>query len=61
MSEQTRLLVEQNKANARPHLEMGLSRGYIGNEEEGHRINLFKINITKGHRPGHCGGSEGAV
>lgn len=52
MSEQTRLLVEQNKGNAWPHLEMGLSRGYIGNEEEGYRINLFKINITnKGTGP----------
>lgn len=52
MSEQTRLLVEQNKASAWPRLEIGLSKSFIGNREDGFKISQFKIKINnKGTGP----------
>ena len=52
MSEQTRLLVEQNKASAWPHLEIGLSKGFAGNDQDGYKITNFRIHIdNKGTGP----------
>jgi len=52
MSEQTRLLVEQNKASAWPRLEIGLSKSFIGNREDGFKISRFMVKINnKGTGP----------
>lgn len=52
MSEQTRLLVEQNKASAWPHIEIDLNKGFVGNREDGFKINQFEVVITnKGTGP----------
>ena len=52
MSEQTRLLVEQNKASAWPHLEIGLNKSFLGNDEDGFEITQFEIKVeNKGTGP----------
>lgn len=52
MGEQTKLLVEQNKASAWPYLEVDLHRGFIRDEDGKLEMTDFKIVITnKGTGP----------
>ncbi|GAB5522462.1 MAG: hypothetical protein Roseis2KO_03340 [Roseivirga sp.] len=52
MGEQTRLLVEQNKASAWPYLEINLHRGFERNENGKSEIADYRIVITnKGTGP----------
>lgn len=52
MGEQTQLLVEQNKASAWPYLEIGITRGFTGNDETGYNMSDYQISVTnKGTGP----------
>ena len=52
MSEQTRLLVEQNKAGAWPHLELSLTRSFSMTEEGEVALTGYVIGVTnKGTGP----------
>ena len=52
MSEQTRLLVEQNKAGAWPHLELSLTRSFSMSEEGDVELTGYVIGVTnKGTGP----------